>query len=318
MASYPFLPIVFGHEEQKALLQQAKSIPEIADLATSADEALESAIAQAEKYFEENPESTAEEAQCTCFVAYKTAWAALMSKAHVDGGWRMATADSLTLPSDKAAKSLARRFAAIVNSHSQEEIIRTRSLYCFVYKHAVEALAAPFFHLFSRMEKWKTKGEADFFLVTYNMRELEGCFKNLGTLNRIKKVKLSQPTMHQQHYPEFYQNMARQEENLKKYDEHVFTLWFEFILEDNSRLHIFKSARKSEATFRIVPKEMFEGEHDAEGKASGNHQLCWNCSEVFQGTKRCARCKVAKYCSRECQKAHWSEHNKHCKQLERI
>ena len=31
------------------------------------------------------------------------------------------------------------------------------------------------------------------------------------------------------------------------------------------------------------------------------------------GSFRCSRCKIAKYCSKECQKAAWKQHKKQCK-----
>ena len=40
--------------------------------------------------------------------------------------------------------------------------------------------------------------------------------------------------------------------------------------------------------------------------------LCDNC-DAQHGGKRCSRCKVAHYCSRECQKAHWPQHKGQCK-----
>ena len=39
--------------------------------------------------------------------------------------------------------------------------------------------------------------------------------------------------------------------------------------------------------------------------------LCVKCGKDG-ATKRCARCRSAKYCSVECQKSHWSEHKKNC------
>jgi hypothetical protein len=59
-------------------------------------------------------------------------------------------------------------------------------------------------------------------------------------------------------------------------------------------------------------------------KATGNRrkshpdrgiQFCRKCDEVDDASERfkqCSRCKVAYYCSRECQKEHWKIHKKEC------
>jgi len=40
---------------------------------------------------------------------------------------------------------------------------------------------------------------------------------------------------------------------------------------------------------------------------------CVSCGK--EGTKLCAQCGVARYCSRECQKADWLNHKTQCKSL---
>lgn len=40
---------------------------------------------------------------------------------------------------------------------------------------------------------------------------------------------------------------------------------------------------------------------------------CVKCGKFLEKVKKCSRCKIAFYCSRECQKEDWSEHKKHCK-----
>ena len=39
-------------------------------------------------------------------------------------------------------------------------------------------------------------------------------------------------------------------------------------------------------------------------------EVCWRSVSV---TKRCGQCGIASYCSRECQRAHWSTHKTWCK-----
>ncbi len=48
-----------------------------------------------------------------------------------------------------------------------------------------------------------------------------------------------------------------------------------------------------------------------DGVVSFNHRSCEICGGL--PLKMCARCNVAKYCSNECQKAHWNDHKKKCK-----
>jgi len=54
--------------------------------------------------------------------------------------------------------------------------------------------------------------------------------------------------------------------------------------------------------------------------AENKSRVCWNC-EVDQDEeiklKKCAGCKRARYCSKECQEKDWSEHKLLCDQLEK-
>jgi uncharacterized paraquat-inducible protein A len=44
---------------------------------------------------------------------------------------------------------------------------------------------------------------------------------------------------------------------------------------------------------------------------------CMSCNGVFnvREIKDCSRCKIAQYCSRECQLAHWPNHKEYCKRF---
>lgn len=42
------------------------------------------------------------------------------------------------------------------------------------------------------------------------------------------------------------------------------------------------------------------------------YDRCANCTKVFPNKmSRCSRCKIVKYCSRDCQSLHWKEVHKH-------
>jgi mitochondrial splicing suppressor protein 51 len=57
-------------------------------------------------------------------------------------------------------------------------------------------------------------------------------------------------------------------------------------------------------------------EDKSEGKGHGSPSTCSHCSktaeELGHELKRCAKCKNARYCSHECQKAEWKTHKKVC------
>lgn len=46
--------------------------------------------------------------------------------------------------------------------------------------------------------------------------------------------------------------------------------------------------------------------------STGTTVKCGNCSKT-ENLKRCSRCQTERYCSQDCQKAHWKTHKKNCR-----
>ena len=46
---------------------------------------------------------------------------------------------------------------------------------------------------------------------------------------------------------------------------------------------------------------------------SQSHQECANCKKAQSNLKKCGACGKVRYCSKECQRAHWKEHKSNCK-----
>ena len=40
-------------------------------------------------------------------------------------------------------------------------------------------------------------------------------------------------------------------------------------------------------------------------------RLCWNCAEEKADLKKCSKCFIGQYCSKECQRADWKVHKEH-------
>jgi hypothetical protein len=58
-----------------------------------------------------------------------------------------------------------------------------------------------------------------------------------------------------------------------------------------------------------------EEETDEAGRPLPKRRSCWNCGKVAQN--RCTACRVANYCSAECQKKQWKEHKEECARLKK-
>jgi len=61
------------------------------------------------------------------------------------------------------------------------------------------------------------------------------------------------------------------------------------------------------------------GDDDNNNKEHIPPDICANCANCGKGEessnslKTCTACKLVKYCSRDCQVAHWPQHKKECK-----
>lgn len=60
---------------------------------------------------------------------------------------------------------------------------------------------------------------------------------------------------------------------------------------------------------KVGPPMIFSGK---ESPFIGSTTKCNKCGSEGRTLKLCSGCKVARYCSKECQIAHWSEHKKMC------
>jgi len=74
-------------------------------------------------------------------------------------------------------------------------------------------------------------------------------------------------------------------------------------------------AEEEEAKERCIP---FAGIHDTCKMLSGELVKCNACGKVEEKMgqwKKCAKCGVVRYCSRECQRKDWKSHRKPCARL---
>lgn len=58
-----------------------------------------------------------------------------------------------------------------------------------------------------------------------------------------------------------------------------------------------------------------EEETDESGRPLPKRRSCWNCGKLAES--RCTGCRVANYCSGDCQKKHWKEHKDECARLKK-
>ena len=57
------------------------------------------------------------------------------------------------------------------------------------------------------------------------------------------------------------------------------------------------------------------GDHEGNEEGQGVAGRCYACQQPLKKLNRCAKCHVAYYCNRECQKAHWKTDRPQCEIL---
>lgn len=68
--------------------------------------------------------------------------------------------------------------------------------------------------------------------------------------------------------------------------------------------------KEKSSTFSVVPYPAIM-RPSSSPSVSFSFNRCYNCDQ-YSNTKKCSKCKQAKYCSLKCQKQHWSIHKKVC------
>lgn len=80
-------------------------------------------------------------------------------------------------------------------------------------------------------------------------------------------------------------------------------------------------------TKRMISAELINGHmlqmNESEQKCFSSAELqqfisCDNCCKRMQHRLRCGRCKLALYCNRDCQRAHWSLHKPYCLDIRKL
>ena len=88
--------------------------------------------------------------------------------------------------------------------------------------------------------------------------------------------------------------------------------------EDNYQNFVGQQWKSWSEKAGIVPPELagLFNKDNADGEPSPRYDHCAQCTKS-NAPKRCTRCKIVSYCSRECQVKHWKEvHRKSCLQAE--
>eukprot|EP00877_Chromochloris_zofingiensis_P002270 jgi/Chrzof1/12043/Cz06g19070.t1 len=73
----------------------------------------------------------------------------------------------------------------------------------------------------------------------------------------------------------------------------------------------------------VISQQAHDSQNGGTGKSAAEvvadkKRCCWHCGMRQEGPEplsKCSVCRVARYCSRECQVAHWKAHKKECPDL---
>jgi hypothetical protein len=246
---------------------------------------------------------------------FTTATRNFIDAVHIDGGWERATKDTVMLPSENSAKSALRKFLNTVTTYTQEQIIADEALMNLVYNETASLLSCRFFHHFNDLNIIHERGDADYFLTYFDAKE-PGTFVDKvrchAEWGEIIHVKMLEPSRHQRTFPELYETCYRNATTFAQQSDHAFCLFFEVALPGNEFFHFFYNCSHVNQSWNFIPKETFQTYHNVDALTSTIPISCWNCKSVHQGMKTCAKCQTAKYCSKECQKAHWKTHKQMC------
>jgi hypothetical protein len=83
-----------------------------------------------------------------------------------------------------------------------------------------------------------------------------------------------------------------------------------------SRARAFERGRASAWYFdRETHKFMTKSAARKSLPTEPDSSICHSCRQLFRQLRRCDGCHAVRYCSAECQKAHWKEHKAACKQV---
>lgn len=83
-------------------------------------------------------------------------------------------------------------------------------------------------------------------------------------------------------------------------------VWVKCMQTKEEWFDIFPKASLREMPPTSMPINVFTGSHPTG---------CWECGNKEKTLKKCTKCKLAKYCGKECQHAHWKTHKAECNKL---
>ena len=153
--------------------------------------------------------------------------------------------------------------------------------------------------------------EADFFLYACPLARAEELSQtHLGLGETVIPVCMDDPTPHMLAFPETYAQWKANAAALKEELGDGYAMVYDFLDSKGRYHHLMKhTSRDLAAKAQTIPEGM-----TAEYKRcvlQGKMDVCLVCQKQGRLMK-CRRCKVARYCSVECQTAHWPVHKKTC------